>query len=460
MSDDLHHFDNLGQCVEHWMKHWNVPGIGVGILADGETHLHGYGITSIDTKQPVTADTLFQIGSISKVYTTTLVMILVDQGKLDLDEPVLTYLPSLKLKDENALKQITLRHLVTHTSGVFGDFFDDFGMGNDALGRYVEAMAELRQIYQPGELWSYTNSGFNLAGYIIERLLDKPFEDSMRELLLEPAGLDRTFQLAHEAITYPLAVGHVHPDPADEETLEIARRYPLPRTSHAAGGIIATTGDLLKFAQLHLNNGAVGSKQVLSESSAKAMRTRQVKAANLADEWGLGWMRFNLDGTQVVGHGGTTNGFQAAMRLVPDQDFAIAILTNSDRGHAAERHILNWAFRHYLALSTPEQQETVLEPEQFLRFVGTYSQPLADIVVREASGTLQMDVRQKSALADSADPKELPTVEIKPVGDLEFVITNGPQAGSTLDFVETESGEIRFIRVGGRFADRVEHEDV
>ncbi len=455
MTDTQTHFANLDECVEHWRTYWNVPGISVGVLSGGEVDSRGYGITSIDTRHPVTADTQFQIGSISKVYTTTLVMILVDQGKLDLDEPITTYLPSMKLKDENALKLITLRHLVTHTSGVFGDFFDDFGMGDDALARYVEAMADLRQIYQPGEFWAYTNSGFNLAGHIIEKVLDKPFEDVMRELLLEPAGFDRTFQFAHEAITYPLAVGHVHPDPSDEDTLEIARRYPLPRTSNAAGGIISTVGDLLKFAQLHMNNGVVDGQQVISEASVKAMQQWQTKAAGLADEWGLGWMMFNIDGARAIGHGGTTNGFQAALRIVPEHNFAISILTNSDRGHAAEKPIIEWALQHHLGLAPKEHQRVMLEPQQLERFVGKYSQKMADIVVSDGSGSLKMDYFTSSALADSAEPKKMPTADLMPIGELEFIVTNGPSVGSLVDFIETDSGDIRFIRVGGRFADRV-----
>ena len=454
MSEDPK-FDSLDACVEHWRQHWNVPGIAVAILKDGEISANGYGVTSIETQHQVTADTLFQIGSISKVYTTTLAMILVDEGKLDLDEPVTTYLPSLKLKDENALKVITLRHLVTHTSGVFGDFFDDFGMGDDALARYVEAMAKLRQIYAPGEFWTYTNSGFNLAGYMIERVMDMPFEDAMREKLLKPAGFDHTFQFAHEAITYPLAVGHTHPDPEDADRLEIARRYPLPRTSHAAGGIISTVGDLLKFAQMHLNDGTANGNQILSENLVKAMQQPQTTAANLADEWGLGWMIFNVDGTKVIGHGGTTNGFQAAMRIVPEHGFAISILTNSDRGHAAETPIINWAYKHYLDIDVPAKQEIMPEPEKLERFVGKYSQPLADIIVSNPDGTLRMDVYQKSALADTAEPKKMPTVEIRPVGEQVFVVANGPAAGNTLDFVENPDGSIRFVRLGGRFADRV-----
>lgn len=449
-------FDSLDACVEHWRTHWGVPGIAVAVLHNGEVTSRGYGVSSNETEYPVTPDTLFQIGSISKVFTTSLVMCLVDDGKLDLDVPVTTYLPGLKLKDENALKVISLRHLVSHTSGVFGDFFDNFGMGDDALARYVDAMANLRQIYAPNELWSYTNSGFNLAGRAIECVLDKPFEDVMRDRFINKAGFERTFQFPVEAITYPLAVGHVHPDPNDEGTLEVARRYPLPRTSHAAGGIIATVGDQIKFAQLHLNGGKAGDEQVLSEQSVKAMQVSQTKAANLADEWGLGWMLFNVGETRVIGHGGTTNGFQAVLRIVPEQNFAISILTNSDRGHAAELPILKWAFEHYLGLKVPNHQPIEMSADQLQRFVGKYTQPLSDIVVRMDDGQLWMDVYSKSALADNVEPKKNPPISLEPLGNLTFLITSGAGVNNTLDFVENADGSLRFIRYGGRFADRIE----
>ncbi len=449
-------FENIDQCVEHWRQHWGVPGIAVAVLHDGEVTANGYGVTSIETEYPVTPDTMFQIGSISKVYTTSLVMALVDEGKLDLDEPVKTYLPELKLKDKGVENSVTLRHLVSHTSGIFGDHFEDFGMGDDALERYVESMAELRQIYQPNELWSYTNSGFNLAGRVMERVLDMQFEDIMRERILDKAGFDRTFQFPVEAITYPLAVGHVHPDPHDEATLEVARRYPLPRTSHAAGGIIATVGDQIKFAQLHLNKGKAGDTQVLSEQAVADMQVAQTKAAGLADEWGLGWMLFNTPGYRSFGHGGTTNGFQALLRIVPERNFAISILTNGDRGHAAEAPILKWALSHYLGIELPEHQPVELEEEQLNRFVGNYTQKMVDMVVRNEDGTLWVDMFSKSALADTVETKQMPAISLAPLGGLKFLVTSGAGVGNTLDFVENADGSLRFIRYGGRFADRVE----
>src|SRR3954464_6807671 len=128
---------DLAGCVYDAMQHWTVPGLALGILHEGQVETHGYGVASLETGQQVRPDTLFQVGSISKVFCATLVMTLVDEGKLDLDTPIVHYLPDFKLADTAAQQAITLRQLLSHTSGIFGDDFEDFGMGDDALARAV-----------------------------------------------------------------------------------------------------------------------------------------------------------------------------------------------------------------------------------------------------------------------------------------------------------------------------------
>ncbi len=143
-AQPAHDYDDLNACVLQELGRWTVPGAAVGIYQDGETRVHGIGVTSLETRQPVTPDTLFQLGSISKVYTATLVMRLVEAGKLDLDTPVVAYLPDLRLGDAQAQRTITLRHLLSHTSGLEGDRFTDYGLGDDALTR---AIAEFNTLW-------------------------------------------------------------------------------------------------------------------------------------------------------------------------------------------------------------------------------------------------------------------------------------------------------------------------
>ena len=443
-------FANLDEAVHAAMERWSVPGIEVGVLRRGDVARHAYGVTSLETEQPVTPDTLFQIGSISKVFTATLAMMLVDDGKLDLDTPVATYLPDLKLADADAQRTITLRHLFSHTSGLEGDRFTDYGLGDDALSKAIAEFNTLRQLTRPGELWTYCNSGFYLAGAVIERVTGQVFEQVMRERVFEPLGLDRTFLFAHEAIVYPVAIGHTPKEPGAAEH-EIARNYPLPRCVNAAGGIISTVGDLLKFAAFHLSGGTVDGKQVLSRESVAAMQQPQTVAGNFAEHYGIGWALHTVGGGQIVSHGGSTNGFQAQLQLVPSRDYAIAVLTNSGRGAAAHRDITDWALAHDLGLERAEPAPVTLPAERLAWFAGRYHQPNADVSVSVQGDTLRADIVSHSPLSDKET--KLPPITLAPIGEREFVVTDGEMKGSRVEFIPTASDAPRFIRYGGRLAD-------
>src|SRR5690606_32934919 len=151
-------------------------GVAVGILHDSRERMAGIGFTSVENPLPVTADTLFQIGSTTKTITGTILMQLVEKGLLDLDEPVRTYLPELRLADKAAEEGVTPRHLITHMGGWMGDYFSDTGDGDDALTRYVAEMAELPQVTPTGSIWSYNNAGFGLAGRLIEVITGNSYE--------------------------------------------------------------------------------------------------------------------------------------------------------------------------------------------------------------------------------------------------------------------------------------------
>ena len=158
---------------------------------------------------PATADSLFQIGSITKVWTATVVMQLVDEGLLELDTPVVEVLPELRLSDPDVTKSVTIRHLLTHTSGIDGDVFTDTGRGDDCLEKYVDLLAEAGQNHPLGATWSYCNSGFSLLGRVIEKLTGTTWDPALRDRLFTPLGLTRTVTLPEEALLHSAAVGHV-----------------------------------------------------------------------------------------------------------------------------------------------------------------------------------------------------------------------------------------------------------
>jgi CubicO group peptidase (beta-lactamase class C family) len=279
----------LDAYIREQMAHWTIPGVAVGVLRDGERETRAYGVTSLETGYPMRPDTLYLIGSIGKVYTTILVMTLVDEGTLDLDVPVITYLPDLRLADERARDTITLRHLLSHQSGLFGDYYDDFGMGDDALARCAASFSTLRQMTAPGELWAYCSAGFMLAGRVVEVVTGQTFEDAMRQRVFAPLGLMHSFFFAHEAIVYPTAVGHTLKTPGGDEH-NVCRTYGLSRNVAPAGGMISDANDLLTFAAFFMGDGMWNGRRVLSTTSLEAMQSPQVRAASFLDagyaEWG------------------------------------------------------------------------------------------------------------------------------------------------------------------------------
>lgn len=449
-------FEELGVFIQERLAGWKVPGLAVAVLHDGSTEEQAFGVAHVETGCPARPDTLFQIGSITKVFTATVVMQLVEEGKIDLDTPVIQYLPDLQLADGEAQRAITMRHLLSHTSGLEGDHFADFGWGDDALAKYVASLHTLRQWTWPGQLWSYCNSGFSLAGRVIEVLLEKPYEQAVKERIFDPLGMARSTFFAHEAITFPVSVGHNY-DPSTGAGPEIARPYPIPRSSNPAGGIISTVGDLLRFAKLHLDGGRAGDTQLLSPASVEAMQQPQVRAANFADAYGIGWALRTPSGARIVEHGGSTNGFQAQLLLVPERRFAIAILTNSSRGTVAIREIEEWALDRYCGITFQQPAIVRVAPEQLKRVAGLYRRPGVEQVVRVADSGIAIESTTQHPL--TGKQTKLPPIVAKPISQNEFLVTEGEWARMRVDFIDGESGRPAFMRFGGRLAERVESEE-
>jgi CubicO group peptidase (beta-lactamase class C family) len=367
----------LAERVAEAMARLHVPGVAVGLVLDGQEHAAGFGVTSVEHPLPVDADTLFQIGSTTKTVTATVAMRLVEHGRLDLDAPVRTYLPGLRLADEGVGARVTLRHLFTHTGGWAGDHFPDTGDGDDALARAVAGMAGVPQLTPLGEVWSYNNAGFYLAGRVIEVVTGRTYEAAVRELLLDPLGMDRSCFFAADAITRRVAVGHL----VREARPEVARPWALARAAHPAGGLTSSVRDLLRYARFHLGDGtAADGTRLLAEEALTRMRTPLVPGGMGVDERvGLTWMLTDLRGTdgtpgaRRVRHGGATYGQLSALVLVPERGFALALLTNANRGGQLHAEVAGWALGHYLGLAAPEPERLDLSPAELASYAGRYT---------------------------------------------------------------------------------------
>jgi CubicO group peptidase (beta-lactamase class C family) len=370
------------------LDEYDVPGAGVAILADGEIADVAAGLLSRTTGVEATTDSVFQIGSITKLWTSTLVMQLVDEGLVDLDATVRTYLPDFRIADESAAAQITVRQLLTHTSGFEGDIFTDTGRGDDAVEKYLGVLHDVPQLFPPGELWSYNNAGFVVLGRLVEVLRGKPYDVCLRERIVGPLGLTHVASSPYEAILFRAAVGHLEPEPGAGYVA--APMWAMARSNAPAGSMLAMTPrDLLGFARMHLGDGrAPEGGQVLAPGTSAWMREQQVALPDLgtrASSWGLGFERWDTDAGLVAGHDGGTIGQVAFLRMVPEAGVAVALLTNGGRSVSLYDDVMGHLLAELAGVHLPTLPVPPAEPEpaDATRYLGTYSCDVGDIIVTQ-----------------------------------------------------------------------------
>ncbi len=437
-------FETVCEALRESLDRFGVPGAAIGVEYEGTEATAGYGVTSIEQPLEVDGETLFQIGSITKTVTGTLAMHLMERGELDLDVPVRRYLPELRLADEDVAARLTMRHLLTHTGGWFGDYFADPGRGDDALERILPELAELPQLAPLGEIWSYCNSGFCIAGRVLEVLTGKPYESAAGEVVLEPLGMTSSFFLPEDVMTHRFAVGHR----VEEERTVVARPWPLPRASSAAGGIVSNVRDLLRYARFHLGR----ERGPVSAESIARMREPSIETGEPGRNMALTWFVRDLDGVRLAEHGGGTNGQLSLLSLAPEAGFALAILTNhSPAGGELIREVSRVAWRLFLAVEERDPDPIEVAPEQLAEYAGRYTNPFADADLRLEDGRLVEHTLLKAGFPTKDSP--LPPVPPAPLAFYEadrVFVPEGPFKGSRGDFVRDDEGRIAWFRSGGR----------
>ena len=434
--------------VVNEMNRLPIPGAVVGVLHEDKEFIAAFGTTSLEHPLPVTEDTLFQIGSITKTYLATAIMRLVEMGKLELDKPIRTYLPDLKLVDETVAARVTMRHLLTHTGGWVGDYFNDFGIGEDALAKMVAKMADLQQLTPLGEVWSYNNSGFYLAGRVIEVVMEANFETAMKELVFDPLGLKTTFFFAHDVITHRFAVGH---EVVDKQP-KVARPWAIGRAAHPAGGIICTVKDLFRYARFHMGDGTTSDgTRLLSQVPLALMQTPMFPSTGIS-MIGLTWGITTVDETKMIGHGGGTNGQITLLRIVPSRKFAVAVFTNSDEGGTLCLEIVNSSTKQYLGLTWPEAVPLDLPEEKLLPYVGKYDAAggVCEIFFREGGLVLQATPKGGFPTPDSPPPQAPPPVRVALYAEDRVIVLDEPMKDARGEFLRNPDNSIAWLRLGGR----------
>ncbi|HZT64356.1 MAG TPA: serine hydrolase domain-containing protein [Acidimicrobiales bacterium] len=441
-------------------KH-EVVGASTAVVQGDEMVQAVSGVTNLRTGVEVTRDTLFQIGSITKSYTATLVMQLVDEGLVDLDVPVQRYLPSFRTADEAATAGVTVRRLLAHTSGMDGDVFDDFGRGDECIERYVDAMASLAHTHPPGSFFSYCNSGYVLLGRLVEHFRGCSWDVALRKHLLDPLGAHDTVTLPEEAILRRTAVGHLRT--GEDGALQVTPLWHLARATGPAGAISAPAAEVLAFARMLLDDGnGPGGDRVLTATSTQAMRRFEVEMPDpytLGDAWGLGVILYRAASPLVFGHDGTTLGQNAFLRIVPDANLAMVLLCNGgDSGALFDdlvRPVLaDLAGAELNPAAVPPATPPQVDPRSF---VGSYERTGVRIdITADADGRLWFKATSTGPLAGTL-PDEPPKQVI--ALDDSTLLTSEPDRRLgrhvTIKFLESSADGYRYVHAGARATPRV-----
>jgi CubicO group peptidase (beta-lactamase class C family) len=449
---DPHRFADAGTVVDMTLlpelQEWidaaagrhGVPGAAVAVGAGGELAEAATGVVNRDTGVEATADSVFQIGSVTKVWTASLVMQLAGEGLIDLDDPVVRHLPEFGVLDKTAAETVTVRQLLSHTGGFDGDLFEDTGRGDDAVAKLVAFMHDnATQIHPPGALFSYCNSGYCVLGALVAKLRGTTWEAALRERMIRPLGVTHMALYAEEAVLFRAAAGHI----GDE--LRVFPRWQLPQSNAPAGSTpCAAPRELVRFGRMFLADGlAEDGARVLPAGTFEAMRAPQITlpgmGARPAYAWGLGLMLFDWNGVPVVGHDGGTPGQTTTWRIVPDRDAVVAINVNGGAAGAFIDDVLTAVLESVAGVQVPPRVTPPATPGPFEPYSGRFSTPLATFEVTPAGDGLDITQIPKGFAAEVDDSPK--TLHFLPLGDDRFV------------GVELEDGvypQIAFIE-GGRY---------
>jgi CubicO group peptidase (beta-lactamase class C family) len=451
-------FDALATLTEAKMAEYRVPGVAVGIVDNGVVTIRGLGVTSVEDPLPVTAHTVFPIASISKTFAATAMMRLVEQGKVDLRAPVRTYLPDFRVQDEAVSRSVTVWNLLTHSSGWEGQVAGP-DRGEDTLRNFVATtMPDLMQLAPPGAAWSYNNAGFSVAGRVIESVTGTSINRAMRDLVFTPLGLTHAGTTAGEFISQRFALGHnVRGDGPP-----MLQRPFVPSTSVTAGGVGVCMTDLLTYAQFHLGDGmAPGGQRVLTRASLDQMKAAQLRKQSMDDDIGIAWHLRTVGGIRTAAHGGTLAGHILLLELVPERNFAIAILTNASVGWRLIQDVERAALKSYVGVSYAMNQaishrglvETLPAVEPLgaqpdpAPYVGRYIRPMNAVVVRAENHRLLAQVQPNTGAAQAEMPLAF-------YGADRAVVLEGSDKGQSVEFIRAADGAVNWIRVTGRIAVR------
>lgn len=420
------------------------PGLSIGVVHDQELiWARGYGFADIQNKVPATPTTLYRIASISKLFTATAILQLRDAGKLQLDDPVAKHLSWFKIKNAHPDgPTITVRHLITHTSGLpreaVGLDWNDLKFPERE--EMIRRLGEQETVYPAETRWKYSNLAVSLAGEIVSAVSGESWPQYVEKHILLPLGMKATRPLP-QADLPNLATGYGRRAPgqarAVEPFVDIAAERP-------AGNLAANVEDLAKFISLQLRDKPAGGEQILKGATLREMHRVHWLHEDWKGGWGLGFA-IRREGDQMrIGHGGSLPGHRTGIDIAPANKLGVIVLTNANDGEPTKYvdqafRLLNPAVARATAPATPDRKP---DPT-WEKYVGTYTWKHSDMQILLIKGELLMLVPEADSLWESR-------IKLEPVGPHTFrltpVSTSYAAIGETLTFELDKDGKVTRAR--------------
>lgn len=312
---------------------FGIPGVAVAIVKEDRVlYARAFGVRNLDSGESLSLRSLFHQASVTKPFVATSVVQLVERGKIDLDAPVVTYLPYFRIDDEH-YDRITVRQMLRHVSGMpdVEDYEWDRPQYDDgALERFVRSLGDKKLISPPGTRQRYSNMAFEVLGDVIAKVSGKSFEDFVAENTLEPLKMNDTTLLKKRANRDLLTSGHVR---GDSSEAVVSGVYPYNRRHSPSSTLISNLPDMCRWARANLNKGILDGKRILKESSYRLLfEPHDSEFSNIGLSWFLGRHR----GFRTVGHSGSDTGYRSQFTMIPEKAIAVVVMSNYSRTPVGE----------------------------------------------------------------------------------------------------------------------------
>ena len=385
----------LDAFIQHEVETKNLPALSIALVDDQKVvWARGYGFADPQAKTPATSDTVYRVGSVSKLFTDLAVMQLVERGALDLDAPITRVLPDFKPVNRFDTP-ITLRQLMSHRSGLvreppIGNYFDP---DEPSLERTVKSLNGTELVYAPESHLKYSNAGLAVVGFVLEQTQKQAFPRYVYRTILDPLGMKHSSLEADPAVTKDLAKAVMW-------TYD-GREFPAPTFTlgeNPAGGLYTTVNDLSRFLSMLFAGGKAGDNVIVKPETLEQMWKPQYAKPGDERAFGLGFMVSSLDGHRRVGHGGAVYGFATELDALPDDKLGVVVVTSRDCANGVTSHIADVALRQMLAVKQgrggvapplPKIDETTaVKAEDARKLAGKYKSGDKTIELTERYGRL------------------------------------------------------------------------